>query len=136
MQRLLFCMQSGHIWLGHRACDTIRGRVKAPMWFKHDILLLKLLNCCEELFCALQVHHPHAVRFFGACTKRQPYMIVTEYLPGGRWAVTTAMILLGILRSLTALLLFVSGRRITRYVQKALCPCRIQPAMLCSDLLP
>lgn len=34
----------------------------------------------------LQVHHPHAVRFFGACTKRQPYMIVTEYLPGGRCA--------------------------------------------------
>ena len=34
----------------------------------------------------LQVHHPHAVRFFGACTKRQPYMIVTEFLPGGSLA--------------------------------------------------
>lgn len=34
----------------------------------------------------MQVHHPHAVRFFGACTKRQPYMIVTEYLPGGSLA--------------------------------------------------
>ena len=33
-----------------------------------------------------QVHHPHAVRFFGACTKRQPYMIVTEFLPGGSLA--------------------------------------------------
>ena len=34
----------------------------------------------------MQVHHPHAVRFFGACTKRQPYMIVTEFLPGGSLA--------------------------------------------------
>ena len=36
--------------------------------------------------CPPQVHHPHAVRFFGACTKRQPYMIVTEFLPGGSLA--------------------------------------------------
>jgi Protein tyrosine and serine/threonine kinase len=54
----------------------------------HDILLLEpLTRVCR----ALQVHHPHAVRFFGACTKRQPYMIVTEYLPGGRWASLAAV---------------------------------------------
>ena len=40
----------------------------------------------SNLNLVLQVHHPHAVRFFGACTKRQPYMIVTEYLPGGSLA--------------------------------------------------
>lgn len=39
-----------------------------------------------ELNVLQKVHHPHAVRFFGACTKRQPYMIVTEYLPGGSLA--------------------------------------------------
>ena len=30
-----------------------------------------------------KVHHPHAVQFLGACTVKQPYMIVTEFLPGG-----------------------------------------------------
>jgi len=39
-----------------------------------------------ELNVLQKVHHPHTVRFFGACTKRQPYMIVTEYLPGGSLA--------------------------------------------------
>jgi len=40
----------------------------------------------SEHVSTAQVHHPHAVRFFGACTKRQPYMIVTEFLPGGSLA--------------------------------------------------
>ena len=30
-----------------------------------------------------KVHFPHAVQFLGACTISQPYMIVTEFLPGG-----------------------------------------------------
>ena len=30
-----------------------------------------------------KIHHPHTVQFLGACTHQQPYMIVTEYLPGG-----------------------------------------------------
>ena len=30
-----------------------------------------------------KVHHPHCVQFLGACTHAQPYMIVTEFLPGG-----------------------------------------------------
>jgi Protein tyrosine and serine/threonine kinase len=59
----------------------------------NSTLLLMSLVCGEKPSCALQVHHPHAVRFFGACTKRQPYMIVTEYLPGGRWASAAALML-------------------------------------------
>ena len=30
-----------------------------------------------------KIHHPHAVQFLGACTRGLPYMIVTEFLPGG-----------------------------------------------------
>ena len=30
-----------------------------------------------------KVHHPHCVQFLGASTHAQPYMIVTEFLPGG-----------------------------------------------------
>jgi serine/threonine protein kinase len=29
------------------------------------------------------MHHPHAVQFMGACTKQQPYMLVTEFMAGG-----------------------------------------------------
>ena len=28
-----------------------------------------------------KIHHPHAVQFLGACTREQPYMIVTEASP-------------------------------------------------------
>ena len=30
-----------------------------------------------------KVHHPHCVQFLGASTHSQPYLIVTEFLPGG-----------------------------------------------------
>lgn len=33
-----------------------------------------------------KIHHPHAVQFLGACTQSRPYMIVTEFLPGGSMA--------------------------------------------------
>ena len=36
-----------------------------------------------ELNVMQKVHFPHAVQFLGACTISQPYMIVTEFLPGG-----------------------------------------------------
>lgn len=32
------------------------------------------------------MHHPHTVQFLGACTQRQPFMIVTEYMAGGSLA--------------------------------------------------
>jgi Protein tyrosine and serine/threonine kinase len=31
------------------------------------------------------MHHPNLVQFLGACTRSKPYMLVLEYLPGGRW---------------------------------------------------
>lgn len=80
----------------------------------NSILLLMSLVCGEKPSCALQVHHPHAVRFFGACTKRQPYMIVTEYLPGGRWASAAALMLARHQMHL--------GCPETRTLQRALCP--------------
>lgn len=36
-----------------------------------------------ELNVLQKVHHPHTVQFLGAVTKQLPYMIVTEYMPGG-----------------------------------------------------
>lgn len=33
---------------------------------------------------SLQMHHPNLVQFLGACTRSKPYMLVLEYLPGGR----------------------------------------------------
>ena len=39
--------------------------------------------CRTELNVLQKIHHPHTVQFLGACTHQQPYMIVTEYLPGG-----------------------------------------------------
>lgn len=32
------------------------------------------------------MHHPNTVQFLGACTRRQPFMIVTEYMAGGSLA--------------------------------------------------
>lgn len=39
-----------------------------------------------ELNILMKVHHPHTVQFMGACTKQQPYMLITEFLPGGSLA--------------------------------------------------
>lgn len=36
-----------------------------------------------ELNLLQKVHHTHTVQFLGAVTKTRPYMIVTEYMPGG-----------------------------------------------------
>lgn len=33
-----------------------------------------------------KVHHPHTVQFFGAVTKRTPYMIITEFMACGSMA--------------------------------------------------
>lgn len=33
-----------------------------------------------------RVHHPNAVQFLGACTKREPYILVTELMAGGSLA--------------------------------------------------
>ncbi len=32
------------------------------------------------------MHHPNTVQFLGACTRKQPFMIITEYMPGGSLA--------------------------------------------------
>ena len=44
---------------------------------------LATLSPRTELNTLQKVHHPHAVQFLGAVTQSQPYMIVTEFLPGG-----------------------------------------------------
>ena len=36
-----------------------------------------------EVAILRRVHHPNAVQMLGACTKSVPYMLVTEFVPGG-----------------------------------------------------
>lgn len=59
-------MQSGFVGWGHRNCI-----LRACAWRRTELNVLQ------------KVHHPHCVQFLGACTHAQPYMIVTEFLPGG-----------------------------------------------------
>ena len=40
----------------------------------------------SEIEILLRVHHPNAVQFLGACTKREPYILVTELMSGGSLA--------------------------------------------------
>ena len=42
--------------------------------------------CCQLLRACAQMHHPNTVQFLGACTRKQPFMIITEYMPGGSLA--------------------------------------------------
>jgi serine/threonine protein kinase len=39
-----------------------------------------------EIEILRRVHHPNAVQFLGACTKREPYILVTELMSGGSLA--------------------------------------------------
>jgi hypothetical protein len=39
-----------------------------------------------EIDILRRVHHPNAVQFFGACSKREPYILVTELMNGGSLA--------------------------------------------------
>ena len=43
----------------------------------------KVYPVCMPLYVVLQVHHPNAVQFLGACTKQEPYVLVTELMTGG-----------------------------------------------------
>ena len=37
----------------------------------------------SELEVLRKVHHPNAVQFLGACTRQEPYVLVTELMTGG-----------------------------------------------------
>ena len=39
-----------------------------------------------ELEVLRKVHHPNAVQFLGACTRQEPYVLVTELMTGGSLA--------------------------------------------------
>ena len=40
----------------------------------------------SEIEVLRKVHHPNAVQFLGACTKKEPYILVTELMSGGSLA--------------------------------------------------
>ncbi|CAK0787626.1 hypothetical protein CVIRNUC_010848 [Coccomyxa viridis] len=67
------------------------GTVHRAKWYG-TVVAVKILRRSDavavgdfrtELNVMQKVHFPHAVQFLGACTISQPYMIVTEFLPGG-----------------------------------------------------
>lgn len=70
------------------------GIVHKAMW--HGTLvaakILKVSNAIalgdfrSELEVLRKVHHPNAVQFLGACTKQEPYVLVTELMTGGSLA--------------------------------------------------
>ena len=36
----------------------------------------------HEIAVIAQLHHPRVVQFLGACTRSQPWLIISEYMPG------------------------------------------------------
>lgn len=70
------------------------GIVHKAMW--HGTLvaakILKVSNAIalgdfrSELEVLRKVHHPNAVQFLGACTRQEPYVLVTELMTGGSLA--------------------------------------------------
>ncbi|BDA49507.1 Integrin-linked protein kinase 1 [Coccomyxa sp. Obi] len=67
------------------------GTVHKAKWYG-TIVAVKILRRSDavavgdfrtELNTLQKVHHPHAVQFLGAVTHSQPYMMITEFLPGG-----------------------------------------------------
>ena len=70
------------------------GIVHKAMW--HGTLvaakILKVSNAIalgdfrSELEVLRKVHHPNAVQFLGACTRQEPYVLITELMTGGSLA--------------------------------------------------
>ncbi|KAK9786069.1 hypothetical protein WJX73_002690 [Symbiochloris irregularis] len=70
------------------------GTVYRAKWLG-SIVAVKVLKGCDavtlgdlrtELHVLQKIHHPHCTQFLGACTRQTPYMIVTEFIPGGSLA--------------------------------------------------
>lgn len=73
-------------------------------WFKGMLIIINIVDagwsvvlpvsklstsgawCRTELNVLQKVHHPHCVQFFGAVTKKMPYMIITEFMGCGSLA--------------------------------------------------
>ncbi|CAG9464939.1 unnamed protein product [Pedinophyceae sp. YPF-701] len=70
------------------------GEVYLAEWHGTLIAVKKLRDSNEvalgdfrtELNILMKVHHPHMVQFLGAVTKTEPFMILTEFMPGGSLA--------------------------------------------------
>ena len=61
---------------------TGTGRVSVGTCFRSTLRVAQRLGYC--IYWArppAQVHHPNAVQFLGACTKQEPYILVTGTLP-------------------------------------------------------
>jgi len=70
------------------------GTVYKAKW-RGSYVAVKVLNSSDrialgdfrtEITVLRRVHHPNAVQMLGACTRKVPYMLVTEYVPGGSLA--------------------------------------------------
>lgn len=70
------------------------GIVHKATWYGTVVAAKVLKNTSEialgdfraEIEVLRKVHHPNAVQFLGACTKQQPYILITELMCGGSMA--------------------------------------------------
>lgn len=75
----------------HAAGEGEFGIVHKAMWHGTFVAakILKVSNAIalgdfrSELEVLRKVHHPNAVQFLGACTRQEPYVLVTELMTGG-----------------------------------------------------
>jgi hypothetical protein len=67
----------------HPACGAqLPASPVATLARSHGFYLIRMTHIvvCEIIQILPQVHHPNAVQFLGACTKQEPYILVTGAL--------------------------------------------------------
>lgn len=87
-------MDPGNLVIMEKLGEGEFGIVHKARWFG-TIVAVKMLKGSSdialgdfrgEIDILRRVHHPNAVQFFGACSKREPYILVTELMNGGSLA--------------------------------------------------
>jgi len=87
-------MDPSHLVIMEKLGEGEFGVVHKAKWFG-TLVAAKILKGSNEIALGdfrgeieilRRVHHPNAVQFLGACTKREPYILVTELMAGGSLA--------------------------------------------------
>jgi serine/threonine protein kinase len=87
-------MDPGNLVIMEKLGEGEFGVVHKARWFG-TLVAAKILKASNEIALGdfrgeieilRRVHHPNAVQFLGACTKREPYILVTELMSGGSLA--------------------------------------------------
>lgn len=87
-------MDPGNLVIMEKLGEGEFGIVHKAKWFGTLVAAKVLKGSSEialgdfrgEIDILRKVHHPNAVQYLGACTKREPYILVTELMTGGSLA--------------------------------------------------